>query len=232
MLEETDERKNGHIVYKCQCDCGNITYVIKSNLGKSTKSCGCLKKKVIAKNNMVDLSNKIFGKLTVISQTESKNGYTYWNCKCECGNFIIVKEILLSSGGVKSCGCLKSLGESKIVKYLQLNQIKFERQKTFDSCRIPSTNKKAKFDFYLPDLNILIEYDGIQHFIYKENGWNTKEHLEETQKRDKYKNMWAKENNIKLIRIKYTNLKNIDEILDSLFKNKIKEDKECMNLMQ
>ena len=70
---------------------------------------------------MIDLSNKIFGKLTVISQAESKNGYTYWNCKCECGNFITVKGILLSSGGVKSCGCLKSLGESKIVKYLQLN---------------------------------------------------------------------------------------------------------------
>jgi very-short-patch-repair endonuclease len=43
-------------------------------------------------------------------------------------------------------------------------KISFETQKSFDSCRFPSTNKLAKFDFYIKESNILIEYDGIQHF--------------------------------------------------------------------
>ena len=74
--------------------------------------------------------NKRFNKLTVLSQAESKNGNSYWNCKCDCGNFITVKGILLSSNGVKSCGCLKSFGESKIISFLQQHNINFEKQKS------------------------------------------------------------------------------------------------------
>ena len=46
VLEETDERKHGSKVYKCQCDCGNITYVARTNLmaKNGTKSCGCTHK--------------------------------------------------------------------------------------------------------------------------------------------------------------------------------------------
>lgn len=43
VLEKTSKRKNRSIVYKCKCDCGNITYVKSTNLIKGiTKSCGCL----------------------------------------------------------------------------------------------------------------------------------------------------------------------------------------------
>lgn len=44
VLEETDLRKGTNIIWKCQCDCGNICYVTTSSLNKGdTKSCGCLK---------------------------------------------------------------------------------------------------------------------------------------------------------------------------------------------
>ena len=63
----------------------------------------------------------------------------------------------------------------------------------------------------------LIEYDGEQHFTYKEEGWNTKINFEETQFRDNYKNQWSKDNNIPLIRIPYTKLSTLT-IEDLLFK--------------
>ena len=58
------------------------------------------------------------------------------------------------------------------------------------------------FDFYLPELNICVEFDGIQHFkpIKYFGGEKT---LKITQKHDKMKNEYCKENNIHLIRIKY-----------------------------
>ena len=56
----------------------------------------------------------------------------------------------------------------------------------------------------------LIEFDGIQHFISKENNpWMTSQHLFENQQRDIFKNNWCLENNIPLIRIPYTHLNNL-----------------------
>ena len=124
-----------------------------------------------------------------------------WLCKCQCGNELIVSASNLKSGNTKSCGCLiKSAGESKIEELLTQNNIIFEAQKTFDSCRFNLTNALARFDYYLPAYNILIEYDGIQHFKQR----NGREELSKIQERDRYKTQWCKENNIPLIRIPYT----------------------------
>lgn len=42
-LEPTLERNNGSIVWKCQCECGNIVFVSARNLkSKNTQSCGCI----------------------------------------------------------------------------------------------------------------------------------------------------------------------------------------------
>lgn len=92
VLEITPERKNRQVVWKCQCDCGNITYVVGQALRSGhTKSCGCSNKK---SKNFIDISNEVFGKLTVIEKSEStKNKHSKWLCQCECGN----KEVFLSN---------------------------------------------------------------------------------------------------------------------------------------
>ncbi len=61
-----------------------------------------------------------------------------------------------------SCGCQNiSHGEFYIKTILEENNIKFEPQYKFDNCK----NKfKLPFDFYLPDYNMCIEYDGLQHY--------------------------------------------------------------------
>lgn len=61
------------------------------------------------------------------------------------------------------------------------------------------------FDFYVNN-SYLIEFDGSQHFKYTNTSWNTKEHYEYVVKHDQMKNEWAKQNNIPLIRIPYTQL--------------------------
>ena len=58
-----------------------------------------------------DLTGKKFGRLTVLYrdkeyQTQHNSRYVYWRCKCECGNEVTVKGILLTQGKTKSCGCL------------------------------------------------------------------------------------------------------------------------------
>ena len=55
---------------------------------------------------------------------------------------------------------LSSKGEKIIRDILLKNNIDFEEQKTFETCRFLNTKAKARFDFYLPNDNLLIEYDG------------------------------------------------------------------------
>ena len=81
-----------------------------------------------------------------------------WECLCDCGNTITVFGKYLDNGHVLSCGCIKSKGETKIKEILIKLNISFETQKTFNSCRFEDTNQLARFDFYLPDYNIIIEY--------------------------------------------------------------------------
>lgn len=110
------------------------------------------------------------------------------------------------------CKCRKtnsSKGEKRIAKFLKENQIEFEVEKKFKDLK----NKESlRFDFYLSDLNIAIEYDGIHHFKPIEH-FGGKIYLEETKKRDEIKNNYCRDNEITLIRIPYYNYNSIEDIL-------------------
>lgn len=53
----------------------------------------------------LDLTGEKFGRLTAIEKLPSRNGKTYWLCKCECGNQTQVQTGHLRSGSIISCGC-------------------------------------------------------------------------------------------------------------------------------
>jgi hypothetical protein len=95
--------------------------------------------------------------------------------------------------------CKTSKGENEIIKYLDLHNINYIKEKKFDDCKYKS---QLPFDFYLPNYNMCIEYDGIQHFKSIQF-WGGKKGLKERQKRDKIKNEYCSLNNIRLIRIRY-----------------------------
>jgi very-short-patch-repair endonuclease len=103
----------------------------------------------------------------------------------------------------------KSIGENLIYKWLVDNLIKFETQKTFIDCK---NQKQLPFDFYLPDYNLLIEYDGRQHYepIKYMGGILGFEYRKQN---DKIKNEYVVNNNIKLLRISFTERKNLSTIL-------------------
>lgn len=103
--------------------------------------------------------------------------------------------------------CRESKGEKIIRAFLLKNKIKFRKNKTFKNCRY---KRLLKFDFYLPEINIIIEFDGIQHFNSYEFFGGDKD-FKDRQLRDQIKNEYCKKNNIKLIRLK--NLKTINSIL-------------------
>jgi hypothetical protein len=106
--------------------------------------------------------------------------------------------------------CNLSKGELSIMNYLSENNINFIREYKFDDC---VNNKHLPFDFYLPDLNICIEYDGRQHFESIEF-FGGDEGLIYRQKNDLIKDNYCSDNNIKLIRIPYFNYKIISSILN------------------
>ena len=68
------------------------------------------------------------------------------------------------------------------------------------------------FDFYVPDKNTVIEFDGVQHFqaIGKFGG---QESFTQTKLNDNFKTEYCKDKEINLIRISYKELDKINEIL-------------------
>jgi hypothetical protein len=96
--------------------------------------------------------------------------------------------------------CSESWGEREVARILEREGIEFEVEKRFKECR---DKLPLSFDFWIPALNTLVEYDGEQHF--RTNAFfGGVEHLKLTQRRDKIKSRYAKQTGKKLIRIKYT----------------------------
>jgi len=117
-------------------------------------------------------------------------------------------------GGSKCPRCSESKGESKISDWLEKNNIRYEREYHFNKHSSLKTGRSnyLRFDFFLLDRNILIEYDGEQHYRPKVVFGGKKE-FEKIQQRDQIKNQFATDNNIKLIRIPYTDYNKIEKIL-------------------
>ena len=213
VLEKTDKRtKNRSIIWKCQCECGNICEISQTSLQSGTKSCGCIKRELIQQLGQscgYDLTGQRFGKLIAQKLIPERSERT-WLCKCDCGNICEVTSKSLLRGKIFSCGCLKtSSGEYIIKKILSENNINFIPQYHNYTCKFPDTGYYAYFDFYVNN-QYIIEYDGEQHFNPQcFNGMNKLEanlQFKKTKDHDLYKNQWCKGNNIPLIRIPYTHL--------------------------
>lgn len=188
--------------WKCRCDCGNEIEVVGTSLRRGlTQSCGCNFKEAISQHWEEKILNTDFPNLKVLKRVEANGQESRWLCQCKfCNNTYI-----LSTGNLKTskgCGCLNiSRGAYKIQQLLENNNLNYIKEKTFENCRFPQTNRKARFDFYVEN-KYLIEFDGLQHY-QTVGGWANENNFIKTQERDNYKNNWCKKNNIPLIRIPY-----------------------------
>lgn len=208
-----DERKNRRRPegwFQCP-DCGQpFRATIHNIVTGNTKRCNNHRAEIMAKTMAKDLTNQRFGKLTALYWTGKKEGSNrVWLCQCDCGEVKEVNSNHLLQGKIISCGkCIGSAGEQLIKKALEELNVNFAIEYIFKDCINPKTKQKLRFDFYLPEYNCCIEFDGEQHF--KE--WNLgRDTLADRQYRDNIKNQYCQDNNIKLIRIPYTELNNINE---------------------
>ena len=126
---------------------------------------------------------------------------------CNVDFKVIAANHLRRAGG---CKCCISIGEKNIRLFLEKNNISFEQQKPFDGCKL---QRSLKFDFYLPDFNTCIEFQGSHHY-YPENFFGGEEGFKITQNRDKIKSDYCSINNIKLIYL--TKDSDINKTLDFL----------------
>ena len=97
-------------------------------------------------------------------------------------------------------------------EWFELKEIEFEPQKKFSDCKYKA---ELPFDFYIPDLNTVIEVDGFLHYEFNEYFHKTQENFELCKLRDKIKNQYCIDNNINLIRIKYKTVRDIENWVDT-----------------
>jgi hypothetical protein len=122
--------------------------------------------------------------------------------------------------------CNASFGEKFIKKWLITNNIEYQEQYTYKDLKGYNNKKFLKFDFYIPVLKLLIEFDGVQHFRPVQfNGISiekAKQLFKKTKFLDSLKNKYCLDNNIPLLRISYKDIKRIPEILsENIIKVKI-----------
>lgn len=112
------------------------------------------------------------------------------------------------------CGCplcSEPLGEKRIRHYLEKLGILFIRQYVI---RYKENNYRV--DFFIPSKNLIIEYNGAQHYMpVKLFGGAKKFHKQ--QRRDRNVRQYCKNNNIRLLEIPYLQYQIIEQILDNIF---------------
>lgn len=203
---------------KCQClECNNVWETTPYSILTLKYGCPkCAREK--AKFNQRQTQEEFESKLravspyvVAISEYVSRNDKIQFCCTIHNEYYYQLPYDALNG----KCGCFKcqdkSNGEKAVSNFLRENSISFIAQYRFDNCR---NKRRLPFDFYLPDYNTCIEYDGELHYKSVEYFGGEKA-LQETQRRDNIKTQYCKENNIKLIRIPYWDFDNINTILST-----------------
>lgn len=117
----------------------------------------------------------------------------------------------------KKAGCpkcyIQSKGEISILKWLQQNNILFKQQFSININKEVNKSGKAYVDFYLPKYNLIIEYNGIQHYVPIDY-FGGQMRLNQQKERDNQVRQFCINNGIKLLEISYKD--NIEEKLEQI----------------
>jgi very-short-patch-repair endonuclease len=171
----------------------------------------------------ISKSTKVHSKKYQYDSTDYKNLLTKVKIVCpEHGPFVQTPKAHLRGQGCPDCANLvrsnlqKSKGELIIESYLNNRNIEYVPQKTFEGCKF---KQLLRFDFYLPKLKMLIEYDGDQHYKFSKKFHGNLETFKLSQAKDKIKDKFSNKNGLKLVRIRFKKRSQenyITNILDSL----------------
>ena len=153
----------------------------------------------------MELSNIVHNNKYDYSKVNYKTAHDYVTIICpKHGEFLQKPYSHLNKRGCPSCN--ESQGEKLITTLLRKHNLPHVRQKRFSDCvNIHGVKRclQLPFDFYLPNSNSCIEYDGEQHF-FPVLSFGGEKAFAETKLRDELKNKYCQEKGINLIRIPYT----------------------------
>jgi len=183
--------------------------------GKGCRICGensRVKNKTLNTIIFLERVKRVHGETYDYSLTKYRGIKYKVNIICsEHGEFEQTPDNHLNGHGCPQCNL--SIGELKIKELLEIKGVTFIQQKRFKDCR---DKYPLSFDFYLPECNTCIEFQGEQHFKSVEF-WGGDEGLKNRQTKDKIKEEYCKGNDINLILINFN-----DEIEIKLGKSLLK----------
>ena len=181
FMQTSNDHLNGNGCQKCACE------HVWDSRGRITTE------------NFVSKAKEVHGDKYDYSKTEYKNTRTKVEIIChkkykngiEHGSFFQKPNSHLSGNGCPHCR--NSQLENKVLKLLRENKIIFEKEKTYDWL---VKDGHMYLDFYLPEYNVAIECQGVQHYTnIKIRGINRYDEIHEN---DLLKNKLCKENDIKI----------------------------------
>lgn len=210
VLLEEYVNSSSKILCKCKID----EYEWRATPNSLLSGCGCPKCSGKAKKTQAEFlseMHQINPDITIIGSYT--NAFTKIECECkrDLWRWKSDPHSLLKGEGCPKCN--RSKGETSICKYLESNKVKYVPQKKFNDLR-GIGNRRLSYDFYLPDYNLLIEYQGEFHDGNVKGGFQSTEQLQYQQEHDSRKRSYAHSHNIKLLEIWYWDFDNIAKILE------------------
>ena len=195
--------------------CGNKWNVCPDNMLHAPNGCPhCGKRELLNQEILINKVKEIDESIEVVSDYIDTQTKIDFRCK-RCGEVWQAKpNNILNGRGCPICKAPLSKGEKAIEKLLKEKGAKYIREFIFKDCKDITY---LPFDFYLPDHNICIEYDGQQHYAPVRFGGISQERAEanfaKVRFHDRLKTEYCQRNGIKLTRIPYYDFNKIKEIV-------------------
>ena len=128
--------------------------------------------------------------------------FIHFNETCNNHKFVMRISDMISSHTQRCPKCARinteSRGSKTISEFLEKNEIKFEKEYIIEGLKYKDN---LRIDFYIVELELYLEFDGIQHF--KNTFYIPKEEFKISQLRDKIKDDYFHKNNLKFDRIRF-----------------------------
>lgn len=202
-----ETRYDCHVDQKCGCPaCAGYSNILSTEQRKANWVKRCKKKY----NDRFDYSQFVY------VNNDTKGLIT---CKEHHYSYMITPwGHLRGAGGCPFC--TGSEGEVHIRTWLENHHINFVPQYSIPNENLFCKRQHLMIDFYLPDYRMFIEMNGEQHYKYiacfHQDSWT----FEDQQIRDESLRQYSKRHNVRLLVIKYDEIKKIPKILSSaLIKN-------------
>lgn len=162
-LKRNGTDKAGNALWLCQCNCGQ-TSVVRANslLSGNTTTCGCGRGQP---GGMLDLTGRVFGRLTVMSRGLSDSQGSCWYCDCSCGiTDVLVSAHSLLSGNTRSCGCLRDEHTASLNRTHGMSDTRLYKVWKGMRQRCDNPNADAEERYYFQGITYASEWNDFENF--------------------------------------------------------------------